>query len=80
MLLLLMHRRNVSSKFSVLNFLRSSIIFPLGNIIVGLDWILGKNVFSERVVKDLNMLPREVMESLSLELFKSVDMAPLDMI
>jgi len=43
----------------------------------GLDWILGKNVFTERVVK----LPRELVKSPSLGAFrKRVDVALWDMI
>jgi len=39
-----------------------------------------KNLFTERVVKHWNRLPEEVVESLSLEVFKKViDMALQDM-
>jgi len=36
----------------------------------GFDWILEKNIFTERVLKHWNRLSREVMESPSLEVFK----------
>jgi len=40
-----------------------------------------KNLFTERVVKHWNRLPREVAESPSLEVFKKrVDMALQDMV
>jgi len=40
-----------------------------------------KNFFTERVVKHCNRLPREVVESLSLEGFRRpVDMALRDMV
>lgn len=40
-----------------------------------------KNLFSERVVKYWNRLPREVLKSLSTEVFKKhVDVALMDMV
>ena len=45
----------------------------------GLDWILGKNFFTERVVGHRTGLPRAVVESPFLEGFKKpVDMALWD--
>jgi len=47
----------------------------------GSDWTLGKNFFTERVVKHWNRLPRAVEESPSLEVFKKrVDMALQNMV
>jgi len=47
----------------------------------GLDWILGKNFFTERVVRRWNRLPREVIDSPSLEVFKKpVDVAFRDVV
>ena len=42
---------------------------------------MGKNVFSERAVLHWHRLPREVVESLSLEVFQSrVDVAQRDVV
>lgn len=40
------------------------------------DWILGKNIFTERVIKHQNRLSRAVVESSFLEVFRrSIDVA-----
>jgi len=47
----------------------------------GLDWILGKNIITERVVRRWTRLPRAVGESPSVEGFKNlVDVALGDMV
>lgn len=47
----------------------------------GLGWILAKNLFTERIVKDWNRLLREIVESPSLEAFKGhVDVMLRDMV
>lgn len=46
-----------------------------------LDPILGKDLFTKKVIKQWNRLPREVFESPSLKMFrKGVDMALGDMV
>lgn len=47
----------------------------------GLDRILEKNIFTEGVAKHWNAVPREVVGSLSLEMFKRyVDVTLGDMV
>ena len=47
----------------------------------GLGWILGKNLFSKGFWRHWHRLPREVVESPSLELFKKhVDVALRDVV